>query len=215
MSMVLGTSIFNLSQWIPSVIAQYGSGAYVVLFLVVFIETGLVVVPFLPGDSLLFLAGSIAAISHTLNVLALIGLLGLAAIVGDGVNFEIGKRLGKYLIEKRRFRKVIRPQHLASAQTFFARHGNISIFLGRFVPFIRTLIPFVAGVSKMEYRNFVIFNVLGGITWVNIAIWSGYFWGNIPIIKDNFELMIIMVVLISVLPLMIPIVKRTWDRSQR
>ncbi|KRL81570.1 VTT domain-containing protein [Secundilactobacillus paracollinoides] len=193
-------SIFNIHHLLPILISQYGAWVYVGLFAVIFIETGLVVFPFLPGDSLLFLSGSLAAMaSHPLNHLVLIGLLSLAAIAGDSVNFEIGHRFGHRLTSPR-WQRVIKPQHLASAQRFFKKHGNSAIFLGRFMPIIRTLIPFTAGVSKMPYRKFILYNILGGVAWVAIAILPGYFFGNIPVVQAHFELIMIAIVVVSILP---------------
>ncbi|KRM12847.1 VTT domain-containing protein [Paucilactobacillus suebicus] len=196
-------SILNMHHLLPVLIGQYGVFIYVGLFLMIFIETGLVVFPFLPGDSLLFLCGSIAAMSsHSLNSIILIILLSLAAIIGDSLNFEIGQRFGKQLTTPR-WHKVIKPKHLAQAKAFFKRHGSLAIFLGRFVPMIRTLIPFTAGISKMQYRKFVFFNILGGIAWVNIAILSGYFFGNIPVVKAHFELIMLGIVFVSLIPVAI------------
>ncbi|WP_057770257.1 VTT domain-containing protein [Lactobacillus selangorensis] len=189
--------MFNLTQLLPNLIVQYGSFVYLGLFAAVFIETGIVVFPFLPGDSLLFLSGSIAAMSgHSLNLAVLLLLLSIAAIAGDSLNFEIGKRFGQRLSHS----KWIKPQYLQDAQVFFQRHGNSAIFLGRFMPIIRTFIPFTAGISKMKYEHFILFNVLGGITWVAVATLSGYFFGNIPVIKSNFELIMIAIIVISLLP---------------
>lgn len=193
-------SILNINHLLPMLIAQYGTFVYVGLFAVVFMETGLVIFPFLPGDSLLFLSGSIAAMaSHSLNHIILIVLLSVAAIAGDSLNFEIGHHFGKYLTSPR-WQRWIKPQHLKAAQTFFHTHGSTAIFLGRFMPLIRTFIPFTAGISKMHYRKFIVFNILGGIAWVNIAVLAGYFFGNIAIVKSHFELIMVAIILISLLP---------------
>ncbi len=200
MTTIILTSILSIDHLLPLMIAKYGALVYVGLFAVIFIETGLVVFPFLPGDSLLFLCGSIAAMAtHTLNPIWLIVLLSIAAIVGDTINFEIGARFGHYLSSPR-WQKWIKPKYMAEAQTFFDRHGSSAIFLGRFVPIIRTFIPFTAGISKMHYRKFIIFNVLGAVAWVNLAVLAGYFFGNIAIVKAHFELIMIAIIVISLIP---------------
>ncbi len=193
-------SILNMHHLLPMLISQYGAWVYLGLFAVIFIETGLVVFPFLPGDSLLFLSGSLAAMAtHPLNHLVLIGLLSIAAIVGDSLNFEIGQRFG-HRLSSPKWQRWIKPQHLAAAQRFFEKHGNSAIFLGRFMPIIRTLIPFTAGISKMPYHKFILYNVMGGVAWVSIAILSGYFFGNIPVVQAHFELIMIAIVVVSILP---------------
>jgi membrane-associated protein len=197
-------SVLNMNHLLPMLISQYGSLVYLGLFFVIFIETGLVFFPFLPGDSLLFLSGSIAALTdHSLNVVVLLILLGIAAVVGDSVNFEIGKRFGNYLTTNEKWKKRIKPQHLQQAHDFFDRHGSGAIFLGRFVPIVRTLVPFVAGSSEMKYRNFIAYNLLGGFTWVLVAVLSGYFFGNIPFIQSHFELIMVAIVVISLIPVAI------------
>lgn len=193
-------SILNMHHLLPMLISQYGAWVYLGLFAVIFIETGLVVFPFLPGDSLLFLSGSLAAMAtHPLNHLVLIGLLSIAAIVGDSLNFEIGQRFG-HRLSSPKWQRWIKPQHLVAAQRFFEKHGNSAIFLGRFMPIIRTLIPFTAGISKMPYHKFILYNVMGGVAWVSIAILSGYFFGNIPVVQAHFELIMIASVVVSILP---------------
>lgn len=170
----------------------------------IFIETGIVVLPFLPGDSLLFLCGSLAALSNSsLDPILLVLLLGLAASLGDSLNFEIGKRFGDHISHSSRWQKVVKPQHLQQAQTFFAKHGNSAIFLGRFMPIIRTLVPFTAGGSKMKYRNFLTYNIIGGFSWVLLCIGAGFFFGNITVVKAHFSLIMLMIVVISLLPIMI------------
>ncbi|MCH4056838.1 MAG: VTT domain-containing protein [Lactobacillaceae bacterium] len=197
-------ALFNLNQVLPQLVAQYGNLVYIGMFIVIFVETGLVVFPFLPGDSLLFLSGSIAAMTtHPLNPLILIVSLSIAAIVGDTVNFEIGSRFGQYLTESPRWRRFIKPKNIAEAQKFFEKHGSVAIFLGRFMPLIRTFIPFTAGISKMAYHKFILYNMLGGISWVVIAVLSGYFFGNIPVVQAHFELIMVSIIVISLLPAVI------------
>lgn len=201
-------SILNMNHLLPSLIAQYGSLVYIGLFAIVFIETGLVVFPFLPGDSLLFLSGSIAAMTtHSLNHIILIVLLSIAAIAGDTVNFEIGQRLSSHLTSPK-WQRFIKPKYLHEAELFFKKQGSGAIFLGRFVPIIRSFIPFTAGVSKMHYRRFISYNILGGVAWVSVAVLSGYFFGNIPLVKAHFELIMLAIVLISLIPAMLVLLKR-------
>lgn len=206
------TFFFHLDTVLPQLMNQSGLLVYALIFLMIFIETGVVVLPFLPGDSLLFLCGSLAAISNSsLNPLLLVVLLGLAASMGDSLNFEIGKRFGEHISQSPRWQKVVKPQHLQQAQDFFGRHGNSAIFLGRFMPIIRTLVPFTAGGSKMNYRNFLIYNIIGGFSWVLLCIGAGFFFGNIAVVKNHFSLIMVMIVLISLLPIMIITLKNYFN----
>ncbi len=202
------TILPDLNQLIPSLIAQYGNWIYIGLFAVVFIETGVVVMPFLPGDSLLFLCGSLAALGSSLDIWLLLGLLGLAAILGDFVNFKIGQHFGSYLTNTTKFRRFIKPEYLEQSKTFFRKHGKIAIFLGRFMPIIRTFVPFTAGISRMHYGSFVLYNVLGGMSWVSVAVCAGYFFGNIPFVKVHFEFIMIVIIVISLLPAAIMAIRR-------
>ncbi|QVI34301.1 MULTISPECIES: VTT domain-containing protein [Lacticaseibacillus] len=202
MSMLMLTSLIpNLSQLLPQLITQFGSLIYVGLFALIFIETGIVILPFLPGDSLLFLCGSLAAMSnHSLNIWVLFILLSVAAILGDSLNFEIGEHFGTRLVHSPKLSRLIKPEYLARSQRFFEKHGKPAIFLGRFMPIIRTFIPFTAGVSQMHYRSFVTYNILGGVTWVLVALGAGYFFGNIAVVKAHFELIMLAIIVISLLP---------------
>lgn len=205
MSVLLITSLVpNLNQLLPGLIGRYGSWIYIGLFALIFIETGIVILPFLPGDSLLFLCGSLAAMSnHSLNIWILLLALSIAAVIGDSLNFEIGEHFGEYIMRNERLRRFIKPKYLRRSEIFFARHGKPAIFLGRFMPIIRTIIPFTAGVSHMKYRDFAKYNILGGVTWVVVAVSAGYFFGNIAIVKAHFELIMIAIIVISLLPALI------------
>jgi membrane-associated protein len=187
----------HLDKYLGDVITQYGTLTYIILFVVVFCETGLVVTPLLPGDSLLFAAGTFAAIG-SLNPWVLFGSLIVAAVGGDAVNYWIGQKIGPraYTGEI----KLIKKEYLDRTHAFFEKHGGKTIFLARFVPIIRTFAPFVAGVGQMSYGYFFRYNVVGGISWVAIFLSLGYFFGNIPFVRKNFELVIIAIILISVLP---------------
>ena len=180
-------------------IEAWGPWTYVVLFAIILCETGLVVTPFLPGDSLLFAAGALAALyPQSLSITLLLALLSIAAIAGDTINYAIGRAVGPRAFSMNKW--FLKHEHLAQTQAFYERHGGKTIVLARFVPIIRTFAPFVAGVGKMNYPQFLYYNVVGGLAWVLICTLAGYFFGNVPIVKKNFELVVVGIVLISVLP---------------
>lgn len=185
----------HLDEHLANIINQYGVWTYAILFLIIFMETGFVVTPFLPGDSLLFAAGTLAPISD-LNIWLMIGLLIVAAIAGDTVNYWIGHYIGDRAYNV----KWIKREYLDRTHAFFQKHGGKTIFLARFVPIVRTFAPFVAGMGKMSYGYFFSYNVFGGIVWVLLFTLLGYFFGNLAFVKKNFELVIIAIILISVLP---------------
>jgi membrane-associated protein len=185
----------HLDEYMANMISQYGTWTYAILFLVIFMETGFVVTPFLPGDSLLFAAGTFAALG-SMNVWLLIGLLMVAAIGGDTVNYWIGHYMGDRAYNV----KWVKKEYLDRTHAFFQKHGGKTIFLARFVPIVRTFAPFVAGMGRMSYSYFFSYNVFGGIVWVLLFTLLGYFFGNIPFVKQNFELVIIAIILISIVP---------------
>lgn len=187
----------HLDEYLSSIIATYGTWTYAILFTVIFIETGLVIMPFLPGDSLLFAAGTFAALG-SLNIWLLVGLLIGAAILGDTVNYSIGHYLG----ERAYNIKWIKKEYFDKTHAFFEKHGGKAIFLARFVPIVRTFAPFVAGIGKMTYGYFITYNIVGGVTWVLLFTFTGYLFGNIPFVKKNFEYVIIVIILVSVLPML-------------
>ncbi|HHY54785.1 MAG TPA: DedA family protein [Chloroflexi bacterium] len=189
----------HVDEYLGDIVRAIGVWTYVLLFLVIFAETGLVVTPFLPGDSLLFAAGAIAAlVPDTLNVVLLILVLSAAAILGDTVNYWIGHWVGpKAFSGKVRF---LKQEHLERTNAFYAKHGGKTIILARFVPIVRTFAPFVAGIGAMNYSKFIVYNVVGGIAWVTIFTLLGYFFGNVPFVQHNFEYVIIAIVLISLVP---------------
>jgi membrane-associated protein len=199
----------HLDEYLAQIISTYGTWTYGILFVVIFVETGLVVMPFLPGDSLLFAAGTFAALG-SLNVWFLVGLLMVAAVVGDAVNYSIGHYLG----ERAYSIKWIKKEHLDKTHAFFEKHGGKAIFLARFVPIVRTFAPFVAGIGKMSYRYFATYNIVGGMTWVMLFTFTGYFFGNIPFVRKNFELVIIAIILISVLPMVFEWWKARREQAQ-
>jgi membrane-associated protein len=190
----------HLDKHLAEIIATYGTWTYGLLFLVIFVETGFVVTPFLPGDSLLFAAGTFAALG-SLNVSYVAGLLMAAAILGDTANYWIGHHLGERAYHSR----WIKKEYLDRTHAFFEKHGGKTIFLARFVPIVRTFAPFVAGVGRMSYGYFLSYNVFGGIVWVSLFTFAGYFFGNIPVIKHNFSFVILAIILISVLPMVIEV----------
>jgi len=204
--------IIHIDVHLGTIISTYGIATYVILFLIIFMETGLVFTPFLPGDSLLFAAGAFAAL-NSLNIWLLFFLLTVAAILGDTTNYWIGYFFGKKIVAHPKI--PIDESHIKETQKFFHKHGGKTIILARFMPFIRTFAPFVAGVSRMDYKRFFLYNVIGGILWVSIATFAGYFFGNMEFVKKNFSLVIFGVIIISLLPIIFEYVKhrRHSDRK--
>lgn len=203
----------HLDQHLAEVIQQYGRTTYLLLFLIVFLETGLVVTPILPGDSLLFAAGAFAALGH-LRLWPLFFLLCVAAILGDTVNYAIGARIGPkvFSYSKSRF---FNPDHLKKTHEFYEKYGGKTIIIARFVPIVRTFAPFVAGVGQMSYRQFIGYNVIGGVLWVSICVFAGYFFGNLPFVKKNFSVVVIVIVLISLLPAVIEYLKHRAEAKRK
>jgi len=197
--------ILHIDVHLGQIIATYGVLTYAILFLIIFVETGLVFVPFLPGDSLLFAAGAFSAIG-SLNVLFVWILLIIAAILGDTVNYWIGHFFGERLIANPKV--PINKEHIDKTKAFFDKYGGKTIILARFVPIVRTFAPFVAGVGKMSYKQFISYNIIGGIVWVTLFTFAGFFFGNIPSVKHNFSVVIIAIVLLSVLPIFIELVRK-------
>ena len=195
--------ILHVDRHLDLFIRDYGTWAYALLFLIIFAETGLVVTPFLPGDSLLFAAGAIAA-RGSLDVGLLAVLLAVAAIVGDALNYWIGHTLGDRLVGGKRIR-LIKQEHLDLTHQFYERHGARTIILARFVPIVRTFAPFVAGLGRMTYRRFATYNVVGGITWITLFVLGGFFFGNLAVVQRHFGLVIIGIILISFAPMVLTI----------
>jgi membrane-associated protein len=199
--------ILHIDVHLNSIITHYGTWTYGIIFLIIFCETGFVVTPFLPGDSLLFAAGAFAA-SGSLNVGVLLGLCWIAAVVGDNINYAIGRYLGPKVFQSDS--RLLNRKYLLQAHAFYERHGGKAIILARFVPIVRTFSPFVAGVSAMRYPRFLAFDVAGGALWIGLFISAGYFFGNIPAVKKNFEVVIIAIILVSVMPMVVH-----WLRARR
>ncbi|MCA9955557.1 MAG: DedA family protein [Anaerolineales bacterium] len=204
----------HLDEYLSVAIQNYGIWTYALLFVVIFIETGLVVTPFLPGDSLLFAAGTFAALG-SLNIYLLWGLLVVAAILGDTANYWIGHKLGLAIFDtqNRLLKKVLKKEYLEKTEAFYAKHGGKTIVLARFVPIVRTFAPFVAGVGTMEYGRFISYNVVGGFLWVTLFLFMGNFFGNIPFVKANFEFVIIAIILISVVPMFVEYFKARREKK--
>lgn len=197
-------------QWIVN---EYQNAIYVVLFLVIFIETGLVVMPFLPGDSLLFTAGLFAA-SGELNLAFLLGLLFIAAVLGDNVNYWIGRKLGLGVFEwKIRGRQLVKQSLLDKTEAFFEKNGTKAIIMARFVPLVRTFTPFAAGIGKMKYRKFVLFDILGGFLWIFSLTLAGYFLGEVEWIRNNIEKVCLGIIFISVLPMIISLIRSKMKKA--
>ncbi|RMG90605.1 MAG: DedA family protein [Chloroflexi bacterium] len=194
----------HLDVYLDEIIRNYGAWTYGILFLVIFMETGFVVTPFLPGDSLLFAAGTFAALG-SLNVALLFLLLFVAAVLGDTVNYWIGHQVGPRVFEQDV--RFLKREHLEKTQQFYEKHGGKTIVLARFVPIVRTFAPFVAGVGTMNYGRFVTYNIFGAFLWTGLFIFGGYFFGNIPFVKRNFELVIVGIILVSVLPMVVEYVR--------
>src|SRR5215470_10817568 len=184
----------HLDKHLNDVITQYGSWTYVILFLIVFCETGLVVTPILPGDSLLFAAGAFCALG-SLQVAAVFALLSLAAVAGDTVNYWIGHAIGPRVFQQDI--RFLKREYLERTHQFYERHGGKTIIIARFMPIIRTFAPFVAGVGSMTYARFIVYNVIGGVAWISLFVLGGYFFGNIPVVKRNFTFVIIAIIIIS------------------
>jgi membrane-associated protein len=194
----------HLDRHLAEVIQSYGVWTYGLLFVIIFLETGLVVTPFLPGDSLLFAAGSFAAIEaagggHVLNIGVLFVLLATAAILGDTANYAIGHYLGPKVFHYPKSR-LFNPEHLRRTHVFYERHGGKTIIIARFLPIIRTFAPFVAGIGAMSYLRFLAYNVVGGLAWVAVCLFSGYYFGSLPFVRNNFSLVILALIVIPGLP---------------
>ncbi|HSR91078.1 MAG TPA: DedA family protein [Gemmatimonadales bacterium] len=197
----------HLDKHLSEVIQHYGTGTYLILFLIVFCETGLVVTPFLPGDSLLFAAGTFAGLGD-LDVGLVFAILCAASILGDSSNYWVGRLVGRKAFESR----FIKQEHLLKTQAFYDRHGRKTIILARFLPILRTFAPFVAGVGVMPYPRFLTVSVLGSVAWVGLFVWAGYLFGNLRVVRENFTLVVMAIIVLSVMPMVIEIIKTRRSR---
>ncbi|MBI2028906.1 DedA family protein [Candidatus Gottesmanbacteria bacterium] len=205
--------ILNFDEHLASFIDQFGALTYGVLFLIIFVETGLVVMPFLPGDSLLFIVGAFAG-AGIMNIFFLWIVLAGAAILGDTVNYWIGHKLGRKVFAKENSR-IFKKDYLIKTEKFYEKYGGKAVILARFVPIVRTFAPFVAGIGSMSYPKFITYNIIGGVVWVSTFLFAGFFLGNIPFVKDNFHYMIFIIIGISLLPIVIEYIKHRKEKHQR
>ena len=204
--------VIHLDEYLMLITQKYGLWTYAISFLVIFAETGFVVTPFLPGDSFLFALGTIAAIGN-LNVIYLFLILFAAAIIGDTVNYWVGHKIGHKAYEKNY--RLLNREHLDKAHAFYDKYGGKAIFLARFVPIVRTFAPFVAGVGKMNYSYFIFYNVVGGLVWTSLFVFAGYFFGNVPFVKHNFEYVIFGIIGVSLVPIFVEWIKAKKERRTK
>ena len=195
--------ILHIDKYLDLIIQNYGSLVYLILFFIIFAETGFVITPFLPGDSLLFVVGSFAG-KGSLDFWMIYSLLLAAAILGNIVNFHVGYFFGNKIVEK----NIIKKQYIIQTEKFFQKHGGKAVIISRFLPIFRTFVPFVAGIGKMDKRQFFIYNFIGGFSWITLFLTLGYFTGNLPFVKNNFSLFIYGIIIISILPAVIKAIKR-------
>src|SRR5690606_11805916 len=206
--------ILHIDQHLVEFINAYGPWIYTILFLIIFVETGVVVMPFLPGDSLLFAAGMLAAQGAGLNVWIVIGILLIAAVSGDSLNYLIGKEFGSRVLKVKIFGKnFVKQEHIDKTHQFYEKYGSKTIVIARFVPIVRTLAPFVAGVGRMNYGIFITYNIVGAILWVVGVTLIGYFLGNIPIVKDNFSKAVLLIIFVSLLPIAFEFMKEKFRKK--
>ncbi len=203
--------IMHIDVHLRDIVTQYHGWVYGIVFLIVFIETGVVIMPFLPGDSLLFASGALASLG-ALNLWISVAVFFVAAVLGDSLNYEIGHKIGKSIPENSFLGRVINKERMQKAQDFFDRHGGKTIVIARFMPVIRTFIPFIAGASKMRYRHFIVYNITGALLWVLIGVFSGYFFGNIPFVKNNFSTVILAIIVLSLLPAIIGMLRTSFKK---
>ncbi|MEJ5088416.1 DedA family protein [Sphingobacterium faecium] len=207
--------ILHIDKHLLEIVNDYKTWTYLILFLIIFVETGVVVMPFLPGDSLLFASGMLAAQPNELNVWLMIVILLVAAISGDSLNYSIGKRFGMQMTKFKLFGKqVIKDEQIQKTHTFYEKYGSKTIVIARFVPIVRTLAPFVGGIGRMHYGTFITYNVIGAILWVVGITLAGYFLGNIPIIRDNFSKVVLLIILLSVLPIVFEVLKEKFKSKK-
>lgn len=204
--------VLHVDRYLDIIIQTFGVWSYIILFVVVFCETGLVVTPFLPGDSLLFAAGALAAIG-SFDITILMVVFPAAAIIGDNVNYWIGRTIGPKIFHRENVRFLNR-KHLDRTHEFYEKHGGLAVIFGRFAPIIRTFMPFVAGIGKMNYAKFLAFDIFSGILWPAIFLLSGYYFGNLPFVKKYFSLVVVIIIIISVIPIIYQIVRMRLEKNE-
>lgn len=195
----------HIDKYLTFLVDQYGVLIYAILFMIIFLETGVVITPFLPGDSLLFAAGALATLG-SMNVFLVMFLLIIAAILGDSLNYFIGNRAGTAIFRREKG-LLFNKKHLITTQAFYDKYGGKTIVMARFIPIVRTFAPFVAGIGRMRYRSFLFYNVAGAVCWVGLFVLAGYFFGNISIVKDNFSIVILMIIVLSFVPILVEFIK--------
>jgi membrane-associated protein len=206
--------VLHIDKHLVEIVSNYQNWTYAILFIIIFCETGLVITPFLPGDSLLFAAGAVAAMEgNPLNIGFLIPLVLIAAFTGDNTNYSIGRYLGTKVYEKDY--KLIKRKYLDETHVFYEKHGGVTLVIARFMPIIRTFAPFVAGVGKMSYRRFLMFCIIGNLIWVNIFTWAGYFFGNIPVVQRNFSLVVFAIIFVSFIPPVYTFIKQVIKNRKK
>ncbi|MBI3632023.1 MAG: DedA family protein [Candidatus Vogelbacteria bacterium] len=202
----------HLDQYLVTLTKSYGVYIYLIIFIIIFCETGLVVTPFLPGDSLLFAAGAITAATGSLNIFYLFLIIVTAAILGDSMNYSIGKRFGVMAFGDGNS-QIFKKEHFIKTEVFYTKYGNKAVLLGRFFPIIRTFVPFVAGIGKMEYMKFIVYNILGALAWTTIFLFGGYEFGNIEFIKNNFTTVIFTIIILSISPGIYQIIRNRLNKK--
>ena len=208
--------ILHIDQHLVEIVNEYQTWTYLILFLIIFIETGVVVMPFLPGDSLLFAAGMLAAQPNELSLWLMLIVLLIAAVTGDSLNYAIGKRFGTRITQFKLFgRQVVKDEQIQKTHAFYEKYGAKTIVIARFVPIVRTLAPFVGGIGRMNYGTFLTYNVVGAFLWVVGVTVIGYFLGNIPVVRDNFSKVVLLIIVISVLPIIVEVVREKLKKPQQ
>jgi membrane-associated protein len=203
--------ILHIDKHLAEIFANYQQLSYAILFLIIFVETGLVIMPFLPGDSLLFATGALIASTQTLNIFVLIPLLIVAAIMGDNINYFVGKYIGDKVLEIKWVSRIVKPEYITRAEKYFEKYGSRTVVIARFIPIVRTITPFVAGVGEMRYVTFLTYSVIGAILWITSLTCLGYFFGNLDIVKNNFELVVFAIIGISILPMVYHFIKSKFS----
>ena len=203
----------HIDEYLSAIIQTFGNWTYLFLFIIIFCETGLVFTPFLPGDSLIFAAGAFASIG-ALKIGWLFIILSLAAILGDTINYWIGHYFGEYIINKTKHR-LLKKEHLDKTHKFFEKYGAKTIVIARFVPIVRTIAPFIAGVGRMTYFKFLFYNIIGGLIWVSLFVFGGYFFGNLRFVKENFSLAILIIIIVSLLPVLLEYYRQRFIKKKQ
>ncbi len=205
--------VLHIDKHLADIFTNYQQLSYAILFLVIFVETGLVIMPFLPGDSLLFAAGALIASTGTLNIYIFIPLLIAAAVLGDNSNYFIGRFIGERVLKIKWISKIVKPEYLAKTEKYFEKYGSRTVVMARFIPIVRTITPFVAGVGEMKYLIFLSYSLIGGVLWISAMSLLGFFFGNLEVVKNNFEIVVFAIIGISILPMVYQFVKSMFSKK--